>query len=218
MAEDQGINIRKFEIRDREAVRRIFYDTALIGEPASEFIDGGEVFSDALTAYFTDYEPQSCFVAESGQEVVGCLMGAKDKVVAEKIFNAKIVPRLFYQAFKDGLVFKKKNIIFLLRCLWDTLRGRLIAPDFTREYPATLHINVRKGFRGKDIGGALIQGYLAYLRQEKVSGVHLATMSDISANFFSGQGFRLLHTSVRSYFRHVLQRDVPLYIYGKKLD
>jgi len=217
MPENQGINIRKFESRDREAVRRIFHDTALIGEPASVFFEGEEAFSDALTSYFTDYEPQSCFVAESGTQVIGCLMGAKDKVRAEKIFNAKIAPGLLRKAFRDGLILKKKNIVFLLRCLSDALRGRLFAPDFAKEYPAILHINVGKGFRGQDVGGALMDSYLAYLKQEKVMGVHLATLSDAAASFFKRQGFQLLHRSVRSYFRHVLHRDVPLYIYGKKL-
>lgn len=217
IAGEPGVKIRKFENKDKQAVRMIFHDTALIGEPASAFFEGQEIFSDALTSYFTDYEPQSCFIAEAGEEVVGCLIGAKEKAVSEKIFFHKIAPGLFYQAFKQGLFLRKKNIIFLLRCLSDALRGRLIAPDFTQEYPATFHINVSKDFRGQEIGSGLMRDYLAYLKHEKVSGVHLATMSDSAARFFAGEGFKLLHTSVRSYFRHILHRDVPLYIYGKKL-
>lgn len=217
MAPEPSVNIRRFEPRDAEQVRKITYDTALIGEPAALFFEGREIFSAALTAYFTDYEPRSCFVAEAGPEVVGCLLGAKDKVVLERIFNQKIAPGLFCRALREGILFKRKNIVFLMRCLADIARGRLIAPDFSREYPAILHINIGKGFRGLGIGGRLIRSYLDYLREERVRGVHLATMSEASAKFFAGMGFQLLHTGKRSYFRHILGRDVPLYIYGKKI-
>ncbi|MDO8663172.1 MAG: GNAT family N-acetyltransferase [Candidatus Omnitrophota bacterium] len=217
MAEKPVVKIRKFESRDKGAVRRIFYDTAFIGEPASAFFEGRDAISDALTAYFTDYEPQSCFVAEAGEEVVGSLVGTKDKAAAEKIFSDKIAPGLFCKAFREGLFLKKKNIIFLGWCILDALKGRFITPDFTREYPASLHINVSRGFRGEKIGSGLMKNYLDYLQHEKVRGVHLATMSSATANFFTGLGFKLLHTSVRSYFRHILHQDVPLYIFGMKL-
>ncbi|MDD5725445.1 MAG: hypothetical protein PHX28_04815, partial [Candidatus Omnitrophica bacterium] len=63
----------------------------------------------------------------------------------------------------------------------------------------------------------LVSAYLDYLRSHHVSGVHLATMSDQAAGFFSAQGFRLLYKGKRSYFKHILHRDVPLYIFGKSL-
>ncbi len=165
MAGEESIKIRKFEKRDREAVRGIFYDTALIGEPAKAFFEGREVISDALTRYFTDYEPQSCFVAEAQAEIIGCLIGAKDKAAAEKIFNDKIVPGLFNKAFREGLFLKKKNVIFIWRCFSDALRGRFITPNFTQEYPATFHINVSRNFRGQEIGSELMKSYLDFLKQ-----------------------------------------------------
>ncbi|MFH0856058.1 MAG: GNAT family N-acetyltransferase [Candidatus Omnitrophota bacterium] len=217
MPEDLDVKIRKFEPGDTQDVRQIIHDTALLGEPASLFFEGREVFSDALTLYFTDYEPQSCFVAVVNSKVIGCLIGAKNTVVLESVFNKRIVPRLFYKAIKSGIFLSKKNIIFILSCLWDAAGGRLIAPDFSGEYPAILHVNVNKVFRGLSIGSRLLSRYLDYLRQEGVKGVHLATMSEAGAGFFRKKGFKLLYTSKRSYFRPVLHRDVPLYVYGMKL-
>ena len=81
------IKIRKFQVKDRAAVRKIVYDTALIGEPAALFFQGQEVISDALSLYFTDYEPGSCWVAENNDQIVGYLIGAKNKIAAEIIFN-----------------------------------------------------------------------------------------------------------------------------------
>jgi len=217
MAQEPEVKIRKFEKGDRDAVRRITHDNAFLGELASVFFEGREILSDALTLYFTDYEPESCFVASVGSEIVGCLIGARSKAVLEKIFSDKISLRLVYGAFKNGVFLKMKNIIFILRCLWDMLRGKLITPDFTKEYPAIFHINVRKDYRGSKIGAGLTSSYLNYLKEEGVPGVHLATMSDRAANFFSSQGFQLLFKGKRSYFRHILHKDVPLYIYGMKL-
>lgn len=217
MPETLDVKIRKFEPEDTQEVRRIIHDTAFLGEPASLFFDGRDVFSDALAAYFTDYEPQSCFIAEVNSEVAGCLVGAKNKVIMDHIFSGKIAPGLFYKAVKAGIFLNKKNMLFMLCCLWDAVRGRLITPDFAKEYPAILHINVNENFRNRHIGSGLIASYLDYLREEAVPGVHLATMSEAGANFFSGQGFKLLYTSRRSYFRPVLHKDVPLYIYGRKL-
>jgi len=42
-------------------------------------------------------------------------------------------------------------------------------------------------------------------------------MSDRAANFFLSVGFTQLYKGRRSYFRNILHRDVPLYIFGKLL-
>ena len=211
------IKIRKFQAQDKAAVRQIVYDTALIGESAGLFFKGQEVISDALSLYFTDYEPGSCLVAEINHQIVGYLIGAKNKVNAETIFNRQLAIPLMLKALKCGVFLKIRNITFMLRCLKDLLINGIKTPDFNHAYPATLHLNIKEGFRSQDIGSQLIRSYLDYLRIEGVPGVHLATMSDRGANFFLSQGFQQLYLGKRSYFRHILHRDVPLYIFGKLL-
>lgn len=218
MPNDRQVIIRKFEPKDRGQVRKIIYDAALMGEPASFFFDGEKNISDALSLYYTDYEPESCFVAESDGAVVGCLIGTKSKVASDKVISQKIFPQLLRSAFFSGVFFKKKNLVFFFNLALGILRGEFKTPDFAKDYPALLHINIDKGFRNNNIGSRLISAYLNYLKQESVCGVHLATMSDSAGKFFSKQGFELLHSGKRSYFRHILHRDVPLYIYGKKLN
>lgn len=212
-----NINIRRFEVKDRDAVRKIMHDTALMGDPASLFFEGEKIFTDALTLYFTDYEPQSSFVAEVDGRVVGCLIGAKNKPASEKIINEKITPGLLWDALKSGLFLKRKNLIFAFNSIVSILKGEFRAPDFSKDYPATLHINVLKECRGLDLGSRLISAYLEYLKTEGIRGICLATMSDAAGKFFAKQGFELLHSGKRSYFQHILHKDVPLYIYGKKL-
>ena len=217
MSGEFSVNIRKFESRDRSQVRSISHDTAFMGQPAALFFEGREVICDALNLYFTDYEPESCFVAEVNSAVAGYLIGAKSKITAEKIFKDKIMSPLLWKALSSGVFIKKKNIVFIFNCLKALVKGGLATPDFTKEYPATFHINIKKEFRGKNIGTGLVNAYLNYLRKEMVPGVHLATLSQAGADFFSKQSFRLLYEGSRPYFKYILHKDVPLFIFGKKL-
>jgi len=213
----EEIRIRQFSISDRLAVRVINYNTALLGDSAQKFFDDQEVFADALTGYFTDYEPQACFVAERDNEVVGYLIGAKDALAMDRVIMAKLVLPLLFKAFLRGTFLKLKNIVFLFDCACSLLRGEFFAPSFYKKYPAVLHINLKEGFRGQALGGRLIEVYLNYLKNEGIKGVHLCTMSDKAADFFGAQGFSLLHEGKRSYFRRYLGRDVSARIFGKQV-
>ncbi len=84
--------IRPYQGKDREAIRKIAFDTAFMGEPAEVFFTDQEVLADILTDYFTDHEPESLFVAESGGAIVGYLLGAKDSARVSRIF-IKIIRR-----------------------------------------------------------------------------------------------------------------------------
>lgn len=215
---NDDIVIRKFEVKDRQALRKIACETAFMGKPGSVFFEGEEVFADALTIYFTDYEPESCFVAEVEGQVAGYLIGTKNTATLEKISNARIYPWLLLKAFTQGVFFKKKNIGFIYRILLSALKGEFKAPDFSRQYPATLHINMREKFRNLGAGAKLICAYLDYLAKENVRGVHLATFSNAGNNFFNKQGFELLYKAHRSYFRHILHDDICISVYGRKLS
>lgn len=210
--------IRHFQQTDRLYVRELAWNTAFLGESASDFFDDKEILVDILTSYFTDYEPGSCFIAESDNKIVGYLLGTKDTAAMDKVAELKIAPRLLVKSLVNGVFFKKKNVVLAFRLLVSFLKGEFRMPDFSRDYPATLHINLEKNFRDMGIGSKLISFYLEYLAKEKIPGVYLPTMSDKASGFFQKQGFNLLHKGRRSYFRHILHRDLPLYIYGKKLQ
>lgn len=214
---DLKIKIRKYEKKDRQFVREIACATAFIGKDSSVFFQDREILADALTSYFTDYECESCFVAEGEEGILGYITGAKDESAMNKIFSAKLSGHLFIKALKNRALFHKKNISFLFHCLASFLKGEFKLPAPLKDYPAILHINLREGYRNQGIGGQLITAYLDYLKENKVRGVHLATMSDAAAEFFSKQGFKLLFSAKRSYFRYILHKDITVYVYGRRL-
>ena len=111
---DPAFVIRKYDSRDRSAVRRICCETALAGEPSAIFFDDDEVFADALTIYFTDHEPESCFVAEHDNNVIGYLIGAKDARRMDKIFANKSAMPLLIKALRRGVFFRKNNVKFFM--------------------------------------------------------------------------------------------------------
>jgi len=211
------IIIRKYRKEDRSFVRSIAWDTAFLGEPANIFFGNKEILTDFLTLYFTDYEPESCFTAEYNGKVIGYLIGAKNTVVLNKVFQLRILSRLLIQIVSNGILFKKKNLVFFFHFLISYQRQEFKIPDFNKDYPATLHINLDKNWRSLHAGSRLIAAYLDYLAKEKISGVYLASVSDKAAGFFESQGFVLLYKGRRSYFRYLLHKDIPIYIYGKKL-
>jgi GNAT superfamily N-acetyltransferase len=213
----EEVIIRRYAQRDRDFVREISWETAFMGKPASIFFEDKELLADFLTLYFTDYEPGSCFVAEINGKVIGYLIGTKDTAILKKVFDFKISWRLFLSIFTKGVPFKKKNIIFFWHCGMSFFKGEFRLPDFSRNYPATLHINLDEGLRGLGIGSRLMNTYLEYLTQEKIPGVYLATISEGSRPFFFKQGFHLVYRGHRSYFHYLLKKDIPIYIFGKKL-
>lgn len=210
--------IRQYRREDRQQVRDIAWETAFMGEPASIFFEGKEILADFLTLYFTDYEPESCFVAEVNARVVGYIIGSKDTIHLRKVFKSKISWRLIIKLISSGALLKKKNLIFFFAYLISFFKGELRLPDFSKSYPATVHINLREGFRNLGLGSRLISVYLDYLTREKISGVYLATLSSKASKFFRKQGFNLLYQGQRSHFRNILHRDIAVYIFGYILN
>lgn len=214
----EEITIRHYQKDDRSLIRKIACDTAFMGEPADIFFNDREILADFLTKYYTDYEPDSCFVAQNPDDrIVGYLIGAKNARVSDRVFRNKILPALLRNAILSGTFLKKKNFSFFFHCSISFLRGEFKIPDFRNEYPANLHINIEEKSRHLKIGSRLIAAYLDYLLWERIPGVAMATMSSRAGEFFMQQGFSLLYKGRRSYFNYLLRKDIPVYIYGKKL-
>lgn len=211
------ISIRKLDHNDRADVRRIACETAFLGESLASCFDDDEILADALTLYFTDYEPDSCLVAVDEDRVVGYVTGAKNSATMRRVFRAKVMPRLFRKAVLTGTCFRPKAWRFLFHVMMSFLRGEFCTPDVSREYPATLHINVDARFRGTKVGTQLMDRYLGFLKSEAVPGVHVNTMSERARSFFQKQGFGLLAEGKRTFLRYCLRRDLPFYILGKRL-
>jgi len=214
---NNNIFIRKFNNCDREDIRRISCDTAFLEEPRKVFFDDDERLADALTLYFTDYEPDSCFVAVKNDKIIGYIIGTTDVKLMQKIFFIRIIPLLIIKALNKRIIFKRNTLNFLIHILLSLLKGEFIRPDFSKKYPATLHINIDKAFRRQNIGKQLIEYYLKFLKEKNVSGVHFGVISESAKEFFIKLGFNILFRSKLSYLRYYLGKFIPYYILGNLL-
>lgn len=208
--------IRKFESRDRGSVRSLSCDTAFLGLARENIFSDDEVLSDALVSYYTDYEPGSCFVAEFENRVVGYVAGSIDIPLMNRIGNKMALP-LFLKALRRGVFFQAANLKFIFQCLKSALKGEFYMPDFSKQYPATLHINIDKEYRNHGVGQKLIHAYLDYLSVKNSVGVHFGTFSEDAKDFFLAMGFSILFQGRRSYLVPYLGKEVNFYVLGKKL-
>ena len=216
MTED--FSIAPFRSEHRAAVRKICCETAFLEKDRKLFLQDDGALADFLTCYYTDYEPESCFVAEAGGKVIGYVIGAKNVIRMGQLSRTRIVPKLIGRYLVKGAFLKAPHALFLAQVWRSWLRGEFRAPDFSKEYPATLHINLERDWRSRHLGNNLIHRYLDYLRQNNVSGVHCGTMSEGARKFFQKMGFEVLYESKRSYLKYRLGRIVPYFILGRKVE
>ncbi|MCM8759351.1 MAG: GNAT family N-acetyltransferase [Candidatus Omnitrophica bacterium] len=211
------IIIRPFKVEDRDFVRYLCCETAFFGKPAEKFFEGREVLADILTRYFTDFEPESLFIAEIDGVKAGYLAGSRDIKKLKKIFKMKILPVVIIKALLTGTIFKKKNMVFIYNCAKSFFKKELFFHDFSSQYPATLHINVDSGYRNMKIGEKLVEQYYDYLRKQNTKGVFLETVSERAVKFFQRMGFLILRKQRISYYSHLTDEKVYRFTLGKKL-
>ncbi len=216
MIDAPSVNIRPYRPQDREAIQRINYETSFLHKPHL-FFDDQEVVADALTRYYTDFEPASCFVAEAQGCVVGYIIGTLDLARMRRVYGFKILLPLVVKAAVRGVFFNLKTLKFLGHYLQSYFKGEFRIPHFLDEYPATFHINVEEGFRGQKVGSRLIQRAHLLLKEKHVPGVQFSTMSDESTKFFLKMGFQIVYDSRRSFLRYAIGHDTPFHLFGMRL-
>lgn len=214
---DSGIIIRNFKPEEKKAIREISVQSSIFGEYTDQKLLNEEIIADLLTSYFIEYEPQFCFVAEKDSEVVGYLLGSSDVQKMHKVIRSKIMPELVKKAFQSGLIFRAPNLGLMKNVLNSYCKGEFKVPDFSQEYPATLHVNISPRYRGKMIGSLLVYHFLQILKEKQVKGIHFGVLSDKAKRFFEKLGFEILFSGEYTFLRYLSGEILPHYIMGKKL-
>lgn len=208
------IKIRHYQIRDKKALREISLETMFLGKYRN-FLFNDEILADYLTKYFTDYEPTSCFVATKKNQIIGYVMGSQEIKRMHKIVKFKIAPHLAGKVLLAGHLWQKDNLIFIKQIISSYLKGEFRAPDFSSEYPATLHINIATQYRRQHLGSVMIEYFLSFLKKKGVKGVHFGVLSEEAKRFFLKLNFDILFTGKYSFLKYLTGKDIPHYIMGK---
>jgi ribosomal protein S18 acetylase RimI-like enzyme len=210
--------IRPYEPRDRAALRQICSDTADAGRPIERFFPDREVFADVLTNYYTEFEPQSVFVAESGGNVVGYVTGSVDTKRFLRTMMWRIGPVVLIKALLRGTLWHPQTVRLFRANIGMWLKNGYHTSPTLNRYPAHLHVNVRDGFRGQRVGERLVETFCERARAAGARGVHAGVSAENlqARHFFEELGFVELHREPR--FRKPDGAGGILYtiLYGKQ--
>ncbi|MCU0916264.1 MAG: GNAT family N-acetyltransferase [Planctomycetes bacterium] len=185
--------IRKYRPEDREAVREISWNTADQGRTVDLYFHDHEAVADVLTRCYTDWEPQSLWVAEWDRAVVGYLTGCLDTRCCNRVMTRKVGPRAVAGAIRRGALWRAETWRLAAALIGTALLGGRPKVDLDR-YPAHLHINLRPGFRGRGLGRRLIDQFRRQALELGAQGIHLVAWGENEGGrrFFEAMGFRLL--------------------------
>jgi len=166
--------IRPYRSADRGAVRRICFETGMMGQSiASQYADM-ESWSDCLTAYYTDAEPEHAQVVVSDGEVVGYLLSTSN---ARRVWSPTLLA--IKHCLTRGACFRPGTAGFYGRAALDTLRDTLAAQrpkiDLDR-YPGHTHSNLTPAARRGGKGTELFFRLYDQLKTEGVPGMHAEVM------------------------------------------
>ncbi len=193
--------VRRFEERDREAIRKICSDAAL-EKPNTQFHEDRELAPLCFTDYYLNYEPESCFVGEVDGQVIGYLVGCKDTQVFNRVFQSRFLPRIVARIGWQLLTlqYRKKETY---QMLWWTLmehfwQGEKLDIPLD-EYPAHTHINVVPEYRGCGLSNQLSRAFRQHMKELGITGLHGIIIEkagdDSLFNRFSGRrDYKLIAT------------------------
>lgn len=208
--------IRKYLPSDREAVRRLCCDTGFLGKPIDPVFEDRTLFADYLTAYYTDWEPESSFVVAMEGEVKGYLLGSR-RPLRQQMYGFYQNLSLFLRGVLHYAGYSAASRKFVH---WILLQGWREVPAAPRKV-AHFHINLLPEARSVQTARAVIQAYLTYLKgcgETRVYGQMVTFDSRRGARMFERYGFRVLNRSEITKYRDLYPEPVYLCTVMKDLD
>jgi hypothetical protein len=199
MSTDRLFEIRSFRSEDRARVRQLCCDTGFLGNPIDPIFEDREIFSDYLTAYYTDWEPESSWVLIVNGEIRGYLMGSRHPW-RQQIYNLYNNVALFFRGiFRYGRYGEasKRFVRWVLTQAW-------------REVPAAprcnahFHINLLSDARQVATTRALMDTYLKYLAEKGEKAVYgqMVVFEDRrGTKMFERYGFRVVNKAEITKYR-----------------
>ena len=216
MSETRKFEIRKFQPGDRAKVRELCCATGFLGDSIAPVFEDLEIFADYLTAYYTDWEPESAFVLIVNDEIRGYLLGSRHPF-RQQCYNFYNNIALFLRGifrYPRYNAASKKFVQWILRQAW-------------REVPAAprrmahFHLNLLPDARQVATTRALMDGYLKYLYEHGEKAVYgqMVVFEDRrGTKMFERYGFRVLNKAEITKYRDVHPKPVYLCTVMKNLE
>ncbi len=214
-----NVIIRPYKEDDRATVRRISYETSDRGEQNHPIFSDRDVLADVLTRYYTDFEPQSVWVAECAGSVVGYFSGCMDPGRYKMIVVLRVIPAAIFRAMYNGALWHRETWQLFGGLMRTWIQGGFPREVSKEEYPAHLHINLLSDFRGQKIGKKLMEPFLQKVKSANLHGVRARVRENNfpAIRFFKNLGFREVGTQAIFLPSSEGYRVRKTVIYGKRL-
>jgi hypothetical protein len=208
MTEGKSFEIRKFHPADRARVRELCCATGFLGNPIDPVFEDRELFADYLTAYYTDWEPESSFVLLINGEIRGYLLGSRFPF-RQQCYGFYQNISLFLRGifrYPNYSAASKKFVQWILRTAWREVPA---APRRTAHF----HINLLPDARDLTKSRMLTDSYLQYLHEhgeKRVYGQMVVFKDRRSEKMFERYGFKVLNKSEITKYRGI--HPYPVYL------
>ncbi|HJT80095.1 MAG TPA: hypothetical protein VJ719_02765 [Chthoniobacterales bacterium] len=209
-------SIRNFRASDREAVRKLCCQTGFLGEPIDPVYEDRELFADFLTTYYTDHEPESCFVLEMNGEIRGYLLGCR-RPLWNQLYSLYQNVVLFLRALTRYFRYHDVSRRFIR---WTLMNGWREVPAAPRRIPH-FHINLLPDARKISTTRALMSAYLSYLYrcgEKRVYGQMVTFESRRGERMFERYGFKVLNRAEITKYKAFYPESVYLSTVVKTLE
>ncbi len=216
MSDEKRFEIRKFQAADRARVRELCCETGFLGNPIDPVFEDRELFADYLTAYYTDWEPQSSFVLLVNGQIRGYLLGSRHPFRQQCYAFYQNLSLFLRGAFRYPRynAASKKFVQWILRTAWREVPA---APRRTAHF----HINLLADARQVATTRAMTDSYLQYLHacgEKRVYGQMVVFEDRRGAKIFERYGFKVLNKSEITKYRDIHPHPVYLCTIVKDLD
>ena len=200
--------IRPYRKSDRDVLRRLCCETGYLGQAIDPVFEDRELFADYLTSFYTDWEPESCFVLEQDGEVKGYLMGSRRPFLHQLhsfLLNISLFARGIFR-------YPRYNAASKAFVRWILLNAWREVPAAPRRIPH-FHFNMLP--EAQSIGGTreLLVNYFNHLRahgEKQVFGQVVTFEERRGAKVFERYGFQVIaKKEITKYRAH---RTEPVYL------
>lgn len=208
MALPLGTVVRPYQSSDRKAVRWLCCETGFLGKRIDEVFEDRELFADYLTSYYTDVEPESCFVLEQDGKIMGYLLGSR-RPFRQQIHSLFLNVRLFATGMKRYPGYRKSTREFIHWILKNSWKEVPAAPRRTAHF----HFNVLPEAQSIAGTGAMMNAYFDYLRKQgekAVFGQMVTFESRRGAKVLQRYGFQVIEKKEITKYRRVYPEAVYL--------
>ncbi|MBQ8029283.1 MAG: GNAT family N-acetyltransferase [Clostridia bacterium] len=178
------ISVRKYEKKDKEALREICIETSAFNVEAKNM---KKFLCLMFNDYYTEVEGDNCFVAvDENDNAVGYLICAKNFDEYYKIFKHFYQPEIDSLGLKYALMSRSEILIHKL---------------FSKKYPAHLHIDLTAACRRQGVGSKLISALKDDLKSKGVNSLMLScgASNEAAVKFYKKNGFEIVKNFMGSY-------------------